>query len=149
MLGIKQQLWLPHPPREARVHRVMPQHQGPACNLGITQEQSGDKAILTRLPIYTEVTVLSEKLCYCPPPTGIGTSCNTCKRGLENSAFQRLLGPKSRPGRAHVRPPARHSWWLAQAGAQETGREFQAPLAKQHAHQHNAQGLLERIQTLF
>lgn len=59
------------------------------------------RAILTRLSIYTEASVLSEKLCYCPP-TGIRRSCNTRRGGLESSVFQ-PSSAGSRAGRAHMR----------------------------------------------
>lgn len=60
------------------------------------------EAILTqRLPIHTEVTVLSEKRFYTPPATVIGMGCNTRKRGLETDV-RRTPPTRHRPRRGQL-----------------------------------------------
>lgn len=87
------------------------------------------EAILTqRLPIHTEVTVLSEKRFYTPPATVIGMGCNTRKRGLETDV---CWGP------AHaLQTPRRAAQLLSQGSrrlARAGGHRQQALLRKRRS----------------
>lgn len=84
------------------------------------------EAILTqRLPIHTEVTILSEKRFYTPPATVIGMGCNTRKRGLETDIRRSPAHAPQTPRRA-AQPLSQGRWRLARAG----GHRRQALLRK-------------------
>lgn len=87
------------------------------------------EAILTqRLPIHTEVTVLSEKRFYTPPATVIGMGCNTRKRGLETDVRRSPAHAPQTPRRA-ARPLSQGRWRLTRAG----GHRRQALLGKRRS----------------